>query len=389
MHLLLIDTAPCGQRGSMSQYRNVILDALSSSGENTNLEITTLRLALSSRVIAKFPLRVRNWIHHAWIMATAKARIRRCKADIIHILDGSHAYIAKWCSGTPVVVTSHDLIPALQSRGYFGGKLPSRAGQWLIRQSIESLSASDLIIAVSRNTASDIHRFASVANEKIRVVCSAVSKDISERAEDAPLVPWQERRAREDAYMLHLGNNAFYKNRAGVVRVFARVLEKCNIRLIMAGPAPTKELLSIVEEKGLSGAIEFAADPDETALDNLYRNACLFLFPSLYEGFGWPPLEAMAYGCPVVCSDAASLPEVVGDAALTCSFGNEEQFAGQCTSVLQDERIANDLVAKGLIQAGKFTVKKMGKELFSVYDAVLQTRSAGQRIQISDSGVDR
>jgi glycosyltransferase involved in cell wall biosynthesis len=359
----------------MSQYRNVILDALSSSGEKSHLHITTLHLALSNRIIAKFPAKVRNWLHHAWIMATAKARLRGCKADIIHILDGSHAYIARWCSGKPVVVTSHDLIPALQSRGYFGGELPSRAGQWLIRQSIKSLSAADLIIAVSRKTASDIHGLAGVAVEKISLVYSAVPKNRSARTADAPLAPWHERRAKEGAYMLHVGNNAFYKNRTGVVRIFSHVLKTCKIRLIMAGPAPAKELLSIVNERGLSGAIEFVADPDEMALDNLYKNACLFLFPSLYEGFGWPPLESMAYGCPVVCSDAASLPEIVGDAALRCSPDDEMRMAQNCIAVLSEEGLAEDLVRKGYAQAGKFSLEKMGRELIGVYRDVINARS--------------
>jgi glycosyltransferase involved in cell wall biosynthesis len=308
-------------------------------------------------------------------MATAKARLLGCKPDIIHILDGSHAYIAKWFPRIPVVATSHDIIPILQAQGCLGNFRPSPAGTWLMQRSLEGIKSVDVIVADSKNTASDLLRFAGVQPERIRVIHLGLSKNISEGAACNPIASWHERRTREDAYIFHVGNNAFYKNRTGVVRVFSYVLEKLKIRLVMAGPEPTKELLSMVEERGLSGAVEFVADPDETALDNLYRNACLFLFPSLYEGFGWPPLEAMTYRCPVVCSDAASLPEVVGDAALICSSADEVQTAEKCINVLQDERLANDLIARGLKQTGKFTLEKMGRELIGVYRDVINARS--------------
>lgn len=376
LSVVLLDTNPAGLRGSMAIYCTMVKDALSVSRTNTSLNIACVRLAFPNWIIAMFPGRLRNWVHQLWIMLFTRVRLLGCKADIIHILDGSHSYVAKWLPRLPVVATSHDVIPLLQAQGSLGDFRPSRTGLWLIRRSLEGIRNADGIIAVSRNTASDIHRLAGVAAEKISVIYSAVPKEISERAADSPPAPWHERRWRDDAYMLHVGNNAFYKNRTGVVRVFSRVREKCKIRLVMAGPAPTKELLRAVEERGLSGAIEFVADPDETALDNLYRNACLFLFPSVYEGFGWPPLEAMTYRCPVVCSDAASLPEVVGDAALICPPEDEAQMAKKCDAVLQDERLANDLVAKGLTQAAKFTVGKMGRELLGVYEEVLRKRSA-------------
>jgi glycosyltransferase involved in cell wall biosynthesis len=167
-----------------------------------------------------------------------------------------------------------------------------------------------------------------------------------------------------------VGNNAFYKNRHGVVRIFTRVLKEYNILLKMAGPAPPPELSDLVAKLGLKKHVEFVVDPDGDELAALYREARLFLFPSLYEGFGWPPLEAMSSGCPVVCSDAASLPEVVGDAALTCPASDEEKMALNCLSILREGALAEDLIQRGYVQAGKFTLKKMGEELFRVYSQV-------------------
>ena len=184
------------------------------------------------------------------------------------------------------------------------------------------------------------------------------------------LPSFEERRLREDAYILHVGNNAFYKNRIGVLRIFVTIRRGCDINIIMAGPSPTQELLNLIKETGLSKYVEFIIDPDSPKIAELYRNACLLLFPSLYEGFGWPPLEAMASGCPVVCSNTASLPEVVGDAALTCPPSDEAQMAVNCLSILRERALAEDIVQQGFVQAGKFTLKRMGEELFRIYSQV-------------------
>jgi glycosyltransferase involved in cell wall biosynthesis len=360
--VVLIDTSPEDQRGSMARYSQMAMLALSNYEEE--FQVSRLRLALPNRIIAKFPGRIRNWTHHLWIMLTARVRSLLCRAEIFHILDGSHAYVARLLSRRHVVVTSHDVIPVLQLMGGLGAARPSRTGAWLIRRSIEGLRQADRIIAVSENTASDLARFAGISSEKVNVVHPAVWSDRSGRGK---LPSFHERRSRIDAYALHVGNNAFYKNRTGVVKIFSRIRKKCGIRLVMAGPSPSSDLREIIEEKGLVEAVDFIVDPDDSRLADLYKNACLFLFPSLYEGFGWPPLEAMAYGCPVVCSDAASLPEVVGDASLTCPPDDEQQFAEKCIAVLENGELASELAKKGLEQAGMFTLERMGRDLAAVY----------------------
>ena len=106
--------------------------------------------------------------------------------------------------------------------------------------------------------------------------------------------------------VFHVGHNGHYKNRAGVIRVFARIRAQTPARLVMAGPPPTAALRDLVKALHVEGDVEFVENPDDAQLFRIYRDAAVFLFPSIYEGFGWPPLEAMALGCPVVCSTAAS-----------------------------------------------------------------------------------
>ena len=188
-------------------------------------------------------------------------------------------------------------------------------------------------------------------------------------------IPWRMRRDSSQPYVMHIGNNGFYKNRVGVLRIFERLRKVSGVRLVMAGPPPAAELLAQAKSPSLAGQVDFVVDPDDGQLGELYRHASLMLFPSLYEGFGWPPLEAMAFGCPVVCSSAGSLPEVVGDAALLCTPDDEERMAEFCNLVLGDATLAEDLVARGYRRVTDFDVARMGEQLLRVYSHVLSDRS--------------
>ena len=366
LRVALLDTNLLEQKGSMARYGDMVFEALSGSWIKDRISVERIRLAPPLRLLRLFPSRVRGRISHIWIMLSARMRLRKIRADVFHILDGSYAYVGGRVGSIPVVATSHDLIPALQAARFLG-KRPGPAALWIIRQSLKGLKSSAAIIAVSNNTAVDLGRLAGIPPEKIYIVYSAVAPDFTPR--DISLT-FARTRFCDGNFILHVGNNAFYKNRQGVVRIFTRVLKEYNILLKMAGPAPPPELLDLVARLGLKKHVEFVVDPNSDELAALYREASLFLFPSLYEGFGWPPLEAMSSGCPVVCSNAASLPEVVGDAALTCPASDEEQMALNCLSILRKRVLAEDLVQRGFIQAGKFTLKRMGEELLRIYSRV-------------------
>ena len=127
----------------------------------------------------------------------------------------------------------------------------------------------------------------------------------------------------------------------------------------------------LIDELDIGKYLKLINNVDDDKLFNLYQHACILLYPSKYEGFGWPPLEAMALGCPVVCSNAASLPEVVGNAALTCNPNNEYEMANKCLSLLNDALIANELIEKGYKQAEKFSLSEMVRRTIEGYKQVL------------------
>lgn len=363
LRVVLVDTAPRGQKGSMSQYGDMVEEALSRVG----VTAVRIHITLAEKWFSRVPIPLKSWIHHATLTLMAATKLSRSKADVFHILDGSYAYVARWVKSGRIVATSHDLIPVLQAQRHFGEVLPSRAARYLILRSLDSLRNADHVVAVSSNTACDLARVAGIERERITVIYHALpSAFVAGNAGGTP-ASWQERRYGEHPYVLHVGNNAFYKNRAGVLRIFARIRKTLKLKLRLAGPPPTPELLTMAHQLDLAEDVEFIVDPDSRSLVPLYSRACVFLFPSLYEGFGWPPLEAMSCGCPVVCSNAASLPEVTGDAALCCPPGDEKQMADHCLAILNDDQLAKRLMEKGFARARCFSLERMGNQLLGVY----------------------
>lgn len=367
LHVVLIETASSGQRGSMVRYADLVARVLCLSNYPLQIRIRRVCLAPPMSLLKMLPALLRVRFHHAWVVWTSITRLSRQQADLFHIVDGSHAYVARWLPDIPVVVTAHDFIPLLQIKGLFAQATPGKMARWIIRRSIKELNKSDWIIADSQSTKKDFVNSASGDIGKVVVVHPAISAFMSKEILPNDGIQWTNRRESESAYILHVGNNSFYKNRAGVLRVFAKIHDKLDIKLKMAGPPPCPELINLMRELRIERHVHFVVNPEDDQLRLLYIKAALLLFPSIYEGFGWPPLEAMSCGCPVVCSTSGSLPEVVGEAALKSSAGDYDQMTEYCIAVLEDTKLANSLVQKGYEQAKKFSLDRMGRELLNVY----------------------
>ena len=137
-----------------------------------------------------------------------------------------------------------------------------------------------------------------------------------------------------------------------------------------------QKLKALIQDLSLEDNVTFINHPTEEDLVAFYNVADLFVFPSIYEGFGLPPLEAMACGTPVVCSNAASLPEVVGDAAITFDPYDTAAIAGAMQRVLEDPELAAELRQKGLARASQFTWERTARETIAVYQKVLELQAA-------------
>lgn len=301
------------------------------------------------------------WAHHLWRLRNARRVLARHPADLYHWLDGSMAAFIPRSFRSRSVVTVHDLIPLMQLRGELPGR-PSLPAAWLIRRGVRILRECASLCAVSRATRADLARLAGITEGVAVVLVSFRTLPPPEPVSGLDLPA---------KYIFHLGNNASYKNRAGVVEVFSRLREFADLHLVLAGPPPTPELFAAAARLK---RVHFVGPVGDGPLSELYRRAALLLFPSRYEGYGSPVLEAMALGCPIVCSTAPSLAEVAGDAALFAPAEDFDALAAQCRSLLSDEFLRRQMIERGQARAASFDIATMGKSLMEWYKKAMNAR---------------
>ncbi|WP_372896562.1 glycosyltransferase family 4 protein [Stieleria sp.] len=367
IRVALLDTTVPGEPGSMGRYRDQLAGALAKYFPD-EVEVSVKFLGCGRETLDRTPNRLRMWRRHYHIWRAAR-NLDVSQSDVVHLLDGSFGYAAGAVQSDCVAVTVHDVIPRLQMDGVFAGAPPvGRGARWLIRRSLQGVGASSVVCSVSQSTADDLRRFGCVPEGGIRVVPNAIEQELFEgdRTTSADL-------NQPCPFLFHLGNNGFYKNRAGAIEILKRIHTSVPIRLVLAGPAPDDALRQVCSASGVAERIEFVIDPDQTTLAKYYRAAAAFLFPSLYEGFGWPPLEAMAAGCPVVSSDAGSLREVVGDAGVVASCGDYDVMARGCERLLTEEAFREERVRAGRERVKHFSRECLAERMMRVYRELLES----------------
>jgi len=250
-----------------------------------------------------------------------------------------------------VIVTIHDLIHLIYP--------PSRFAYFYARTMMEAVcSRSKTIITDSEHTKKDLMDMLGVTDKKIRVVYPAVSNEFFPR-------PASQKLQSEPPYLLYVGNIKPTKNIKTLINAFLEAKRKIkDLRLILVGKNFMKDYTKSLSDHS---DIKFIGEIAHNDLIELYCHAKLFVFPSLYEGFGLPPLEAMACGTPVLCSNAASLPEVVGDSAVLFDPKNTAQLAGLIVQLWDDSARRQELSAKGLIQSKKFSWETAANQIAEVY----------------------
>jgi glycosyltransferase involved in cell wall biosynthesis len=294
------------------------------------------------------------WRHHLWRLRHARRVLAAHPADLYHWLDGSMAAFIPPALRSRTLVTVHDLMPLMQLRGELPGR-PSLPAALLIRAGVRALRGCAGLCAVSAATRRDLARLAGI-EQGVDVVPVSFRTLPPPRPLDGLELP--------ASFIFHLGNNAAYKNRAGVVAAFARLRDCPGLHLVMAGPPPPTELRAAAA--GVD-RVHFAGPVDDAQLHELYRRAALLLFPSRYEGYGSPVLEALALGCPVVCSSAPSLVEIAGAAALYAPAEDAAALAAQCRSLLADDVLRRRQIARGRERAAAFDIATMGRSLLEWY----------------------
>jgi glycosyltransferase involved in cell wall biosynthesis len=269
------------------------------------------------------------------------------------------------------VITIYDLIPLLckpQLRRSWKARMGFLWKTWLRMQ----CRRADAVVTVSHSSAGDIGRHLGVPAEKLHVICGSVLV-AGDCADDSPV------ETASGPYALYVGRCDPYKNLCRLVEAFVRVRRTHPaLRLIVAGPRDARypEAEVAARSFGLDGAARFTGQVSDAELRALYRGASLLVMPSLSEGFGLPPLEAMSFGVPVVASNLASLPEVCGDAALLVDPLDVPALAAAMERVLSDAPLAETLRRRGLKQAARFTTAAQAARTLALCERLLKEPAA-------------
>lgn len=281
----------------------------------------------------------------------------------------------------PQVITIHDLLPLRfpemypRLRYYFRHVLPRIA------------RASTAVIAVSETTRDEVRRCFGALDTPVYVVHGAYASDAfsattasRERAEEA------RRKHRLGEYLLAVGETRPYKNTRRLLAAFARLSrDDLELAIVGKGSKMDPDLVRLPRELGVEQRVRFLGHVPDHDLAALYGGAAAFVFPSLYEGFGIPPLEAMACGCPVICSRAASLPEVCGDAAEYVDPLDVGSIAAGISRVLTDASLRRSLQGKGRERVRGFSYERAAVQITTILAEAAEATAAQRQRPLRES----
>jgi glycosyltransferase involved in cell wall biosynthesis len=289
--------------------------------------------------------------------------LRRERPDVFH----APHYVLPPAIRCRSVVTIHDCIHLM-----FPQYLPNRAAYLYAKASMWTAARrSDLILTVSEASKRDILHFFNVRPEKIIVIYNAIDERFRAAPDEEDVARVRERYQLDHGFVLYAGNIKPHKNLVRLIEAFDEVRKRGfdDLKLLIIGDEISKlpALRRAVHKHKLHKHVRFLGFlPDET-LAILYRLAAVFVFPSLYEGFGLPPLEAMASGTPVVTSNVSSLPEVAGDAAVLVDPYEVGSIVEGIRRVLSDPALAEELRRKGRERAREFSWERSVARTREIY----------------------
>lgn len=367
--VLLIGNYRPDQQQSMQRFGSMMFEGLTAAGVSVELiqpEPVFGNLRFAGAFVTKWLAYVDKFL---LFPRRLRAKLRRAPA-IVHICDHSNAMYAQHIHGTPVVVTCHDLLAVRGALGEETDTPASTAGRSLQRWILAGLQEVDAIACVSQATRSDAEKL--MARRDGRPQLHVVPLGLSYPFRKLPRAE-AEQRLRGVAglhadipFVLHVGSNLRRKNREAVLRIFARCQERWPGQLVFAGEPLSAALADEARKLGISERIVQVREASSEMLEALYNCAGAFLFPSRFEGFGWPIIEAQACGCPVLCSAKEPMAEVAGAGALLRDPADEEGFAHDLLRLIDHEE-SERWSARALENAQRFAAARMIASYQNIY----------------------
>jgi len=295
------------------------------------------------------------------IEAYRLSRVVRKESDVIHLPNHNFARYAI-CRKNPFIVTVHDLV-----RFHFSLAKETITERILLKLDIRGIKQASHIIAVSQSTKNDLIKYLKIPDGKISVIYNGIDNGIFKPSNTKLL---------DKPYILYVGSERPRKNLGRLFEAFAKLKDEFPelqlVKIGIAGRSPEyrRNTMKQLASLGITDSVIFVNYASESDLAHYYSFASLLAYPSLYEGFGLPPLEAMACGCPVVTSNTSSLPEVVGEAGIMVDPYDTDSLAQAMRKVLTDSELRDNMIRKGLEQSKRFSWEKAAEQTLEVYNKV-------------------
>lgn len=299
-------------------------------------------------------IRYTDRIYHAVNQALAGPLLPWFKPALVH-----ETYFASKPAkprGYKIVLTVYDMIHEL-----FPAEFP--ANDRTRSNKAAAVARADHVICISENTRRDLIKLLGVPREKTSVVHLGFSLQTGGARIDVPV---------RRPFLLYVGARGGYKNFTCLLQAYAAsstLTASFDLVAFGGGPFTAKEA-ELARQLGIPPTNLRQVQGSDEVLAGLYWRASVFVYPSLYEGFGIPPLEAMSFDCPVVCSNTSSIPEVVGDAAMLFEPQSADDLGQALAAVLDDAVLRQSLIAKGQERVKKFSWEKCAQQTMAVYERI-------------------
>ena len=355
------------QYGGVSRYYSILASELSLLKQdvsifaglhrNKHLQDVPAKLVRGIR-LESYP-RKTSKAFHLLNHASTEIQIKSWKPDVVH--ETYYSSLPTLGSNVIRVTTAYDMIHEI-----FRQDFPLR--DQTTKHKLKTFERVDHIVSISHRTKKDLVEIFGIDDAKISVVHLGVDVGkyqniISENSNRRP-------------FLLYVGVRSGYKNFTSVVRAIASssILRKEFDLIAFGGGAFSVDELQLFKDLGYSASQVKQMSGDDSVLAMLYDQAVTFIYPSLYEGFGLPPLEAMAAGCPIVCSNTSSIPEVVNDAGEYFDPDNLQEICKAIEKVAFSHEVRLELINRGFINVKKFSWEKCAQKTLSLYEKLVGSK---------------
>ena len=330
--------------------------------------------------------RIRKWFAYVDKFLIFPSALRRhlheLRPNLVHVCDHSNSIYLPSLGYCPCLVTCHDIIAIGSALGHFTQTRIGFLGKKLQSRIFRDLKRADHVTCVSENSRQDLGKLAPCLTDRSNVVHSGFNQPMNpmKRADALKEIRALGMSANQ-RFVVHVGNDAWYKNRSGLLRIFSSFRKRFgkSVKLVLVGPPLNERQWSYAKQGGFAEDILVAHRADNELLQALYSLAIALIFPSLYEGFGWPPLEAQACGCPVVASPLGSLSEILEKGGVLIDPEDHAEYAETINRLNEDDEFRDQEIERGFSNAGRFDANKTVAEYILTYERVIESKRTTTR----------